>query len=282
MLYTISPADMQHLEKEYMAQYAVPGALLMEYAATAVCNAVSRHTAPDSTAHFLCGPGNNGGDGYAAARLWQQRGGKSIIIELTDCLRGDALMNRRLAEQCRIQILPADSITMFPDHDVIVDALFGTGLARAPEGTALMLIRLANASQNPVIAVDIPSGLSGLDGSIPGEAVRADETVTFHRSKLGLYLGQGADYTGTVTTAPILIPDSYGNADGMALITKEDLSRLLPRRPRRAHKGTFGKTVIFAGSFGMAGAAALSIFFGYASVTINNNAINHISIYFNN
>ena len=257
MLYTIAPADMQQLEKEYMAQLDVPGALLMEHAAAAVCDALSRHAGADATALFLCGPGNNGGDGYAAARIWQQRGGKSVIIELTDSLRGDALMNRRLAEQNDIPLLSAYGITELPAHDVIVDALFGTGLSRAPEGAALMLIRLANASQSPVIAVDIPSGLSGLDGVVPGEAVFADETVTFHRPKHGLYLGQAADYTGAVTVAPILLPASYGKAGGMAVMTKEDLHRLLPCRPQRAHKGTFGKTVIFAGSLGMAGAAAL-------------------------
>ena len=258
MLYTISPVDMQQLEKEYMSKYEIPGALLMEHAALAVCDAIARHAPQGGRALFLCGPGNNGGDGYAAARIWKQRGGRCAIIELTGSLHGDAQMNRTLALQCGVAMLAADSIASLPGCDVIVDALFGTGLSRAPEGHAQKLIRLANDSGKPIVAVDIPSGLFGLDGHAPGDVICAAETVTFHRPKHGLLLGQGAETVGRLTVAPILIPQGEGSYSGMAMLTPEDIPDLLPPRPRSAHKGTFGKTVIFAGSRGMAGAAALS------------------------
>ena len=258
MRYTIFPADMKQCETDFMNRTSVPGALLMEHAAMAVCEAVRRYADDRARVLFVCGPGNNGGDGYCAARLWQQGGGKAAVLEVTDRAHGDAKMNRTLCQLCRIPVTQAHEIDPFPDCDVIVDALFGTGLDRAPEGTALYLIREINACGKPVVAVDIPSGLNGLDGSIPSEAVNATETVTFYRPKHGLLMGRGAEVCGRMTVAPILIPESWSDAFGMRVMTPEDVRTLAVKRPVRGHKGTFGKTVILAGSPGMAGAAAFS------------------------
>ena len=258
MDWTITPAAMKALEATYMAESGVPGALLMEHAAQGVCAAVARYASVGDTALFLCGPGNNGGDGYAAARLWQSRGGHSIIWELNDRPRGDAGVNRRLAQAAGIPLCPpGDAPDCLPSCAVVVDALFGTGLDRMPTGTAAALIRLANGSGKPIIAVDVPSGLDGLTGRVLGEAVHATETITFHRPKNGLLLGNGPAYVGRVTVHPILIPAAYGAAPGMACLTPADLPRLVPPRPACAHKGDLGRIVILAGSHGMAGAAAL-------------------------
>ena len=97
MKMTITPADMKALESRFMEENHVPGALLMEHAALGVVDAIARYT-DKGTVVFLCGPGNNGGDGYAAARLWAARGGKAHIVEVTADVRGDALLNRNLAE----------------------------------------------------------------------------------------------------------------------------------------------------------------------------------------
>ena len=164
---TITPSGMQALEKDYMTRYGVSSALLMEHAAQGVCAALRRRC-PGGRALFLCGTGNNGVDGYAAARLWQAEGGRADVLEMTDQPRGDALMNRTLALQAGVDIRLAGPETVLPEGDVIVDALFGTGLTRPVEGVALTLIRLARASGRPVIAVDIPSGLSGLTGEVLG------------------------------------------------------------------------------------------------------------------
>lgn len=253
MQITITPDAMKQLEHDFMQEYGIPGALLMEHAAQALCTALTRRI-PGGKALFLCGPGNNGGDGYAAARLWQQQGGQALIMELSPAASGDAAMNRILAIQAGIEILPARP--ELPPCDAVVDALFGTGLSRPVEGLAAQWIQKVNQSGLPVIAVDIPSGLHGETGCILGEAIRATETVTFHRIKPGLLLGEGPVCAGCITVAPILIPADYGTQDGLHCLEPEDIPALVPPRPVDAHKGTFGRVVILAGSRGMAGAAA--------------------------
>lgn len=259
MRYTITPAAMRQLELDYMTDSGVPGALLMEHAAQGVVQAIQRYIAPGGCVLFLCGPGNNGGDGYAAARLWQASGGISLIGELSSQARGDALVNRRLAEQVGIPFFDcSEGIPAMLHHpiDAIVDALFGTGLARQIEGPAANLIHWMNTQHVPIIAVDIPSGLDGLDGTIrAAEPVYATETVTFHRIKQGLVLRDGPNYTGNLTVHPILIPKDYGSCHGLCALEEDDLQQFLPPRAAACHKGDFGRIVIFAGSPGMIGAA---------------------------
>ncbi len=255
---TLTPEEMKALETAYMREYAVPGALLMEHAAQGVCAALERYAPSKGTVLFVCGPGNNGGDGYAAARLWQAAVGRSVIAEMTAALHGDALLNRRLALEAGVRVLPmAEVEALLPACDAACDALFGTGLARAVEGEAAQVIEALNASGKPVVAVDIPSGLDGRTGKPLGRAVRATETVTFHRLKQGLVLGESAAYTGRLTVHPILIPRAYGQVEGLRCMEPGDIPALLPPRCPNAHKGSYGKAVLFVGSQGMAGAAAL-------------------------
>ena len=263
MKFTITPADMKALESRFMAENAVPGALLMEHAAMGVCDAIARYT-DKGTVVFLCGPGNNGGDGYAAARLWAERGGKAHIVEVTADVHGDARLNRNLAKMLQIPFQNATEFEELPLCDVIVDALFGTGLSRAVDGYAGSLIHWANDRNDfgtPIIAVDIPSGIDGTTGELLGEeAIRATETVTFHRIKQGLLLGDAPDYVGKITVQPIIIPEGHDpdlEYDGMEILDPADLDDALFRRPQICHKGDFGRVVLFCGSRGMAGATAL-------------------------
>ena len=264
MMTTITPADMKALETRFMADNHIPGALLMEHAALGVVDAIARYT-DKGTVIFLCGPGNNGGDGYAAARLWAARGGSSHIIEITNELRGDALMNRQKALEAGIPIYSEQNYGDAPLPDAIVDALFGTGFSRAADGFAATLIHWANDhgyfADIPVIAVDIPSGIDGTTGKVLGrEAVRSTETVTFHRLKQGLLLGDAPDYVGRLTVQPITIPlgdDLDIEYDGLTVLEPTDLGSALFARPQICHKGDFGRVLLFCGSRGMAGAAAL-------------------------
>lgn len=256
MHYTISPQDMKQLEADYMKEYSVPGALLMEHAAQGVVAAMLRHVPSTARALFLCGPGNNGGDGYAAARLWQAQGGHAMVWEMTASPSGDAMMNRRLALEAGVRLVAPDAID---DCHIIVDALFGTGLSKPLSPELCGLIRRVNDSGLPVIAVDIPSGLDPLTGQRQHDTVRAAETVTFHRTKTGLLLRDGPDCTGKITVHPILIPADYGHAPGLAYMDEQDVAREAKRSslPPTAHKGDMGKVLIFAGSPGMTGAAAM-------------------------
>ena len=185
---TITPAEMKALETRFMEENNIPGARLMEHAALGVVDAIARYT-DKGTVVFLCGPGNNGGDGYAAARLWKERGGTSRIVEITPDVHGDALLNRQkaLALDIPYEIAMDDANYDLPYCDVIVDALFGTGLARSVTGAAGHLIHCAYDMNldfgTPIISVDIPSGIDGATGKVLGTAIRATETVTFHRVK---------------------------------------------------------------------------------------------------
>ena len=259
MKMTITPADMKALETRFMEENQIPGALLMEHAALGVVEAIARYT-DKGTVVFLCGPGNNGGDGYAAARLWAARGGKAHIVEVTAEVRGDALLNRNLA-MMNPNILFSSAEDAYygnPECDVVVDALFGTGLARPIAGAAADLVHFALDAQlhrKPVIAVDIPSGIDGTTGKALGHwVVRATETVTFHCIKQGLLLANAPDYVGKITVQPILIPPS--DDPGLYILEPKDLQDFFSR-PQACHKGDFGRVVLFCGSRGMAGAAAL-------------------------
>ena len=261
---SITPAQMKELETRFMQENAVPGALLMEHAAMGVADAVARHVRRDGLCLFLCGPGNNGGDGYAAARLWAARGGRSQIVELTSAAKGDAQLNRTLAQMAGIPISVFRENDHLPPCDGIVDALFGTGLTRYIDSPAAELIVSANHLSAkhgiPIIAVDIPSGIDGTTGRKRGAAIVATETVTFHRIKQGLLLDCAPNFTGKITVQPILIPtespldDEYA---GLSVLEPADLSGDIFHRPQTCHKGDFGRVVLFCGSRGMAGAAAL-------------------------
>lgn len=255
MQITITPEEMKKLERNYMQENAVPGALLMEHAAQGVCEALMRRI-PGGRVLFLCGPGNNGGDGYAAARLWKTRGGQALVMETSAPATGDAAMNRRLAQQAGVMLTPA--AVPLPECDAIVDALFGTGLARPVEGLAKELIHAANASGVPIVAVDIPSGLHGETGRVMGAAIEAAETVTFHRIKAGLVMRQGSAHAGKITVASILIPRDDGMPWGLHCMEEGDIPQYIPSRRADCHKGSFGRVVILAGSEGMAGAAAFA------------------------
>ena len=254
---TILPDEMKKLEQAFMDASGIPGALLMERAAQGIVAAL-RDRCPGGRVLFLCGPGNNGGDGYAAARLWLEAGGKAEVWEMTSRTAGDALMNRKLLLMGGVTPVTLDEIPPVAGWDYIVDALYGTGLSREITGMGAELIEAVNASGLPVLAVDIPSGVSGEDGRCLGPAVRAAATVTFHRVKQGLLMHEGITHCGEIIRHPILIPGEWGDTEGLEVLEPEDIPALIPPRPRDGHKGTFGRAVIFAGSRGMAGAAALA------------------------
>ena len=257
---TITPDEMKSLEMLFMSETGTPSILLMEHAAQGVAAAISRHAPKSARVLFLCGPGNNGGDGYAAARLWRSGGGQADVWEVTSAVRGDALTNRTLALLHGVRILPSADAVDVAEYAAVVDALYGTGLNHAIEGDAAILIhRLSDHPQIPVIAVDIPSGLDGTTGRALGaDVVRAAETVTFHRIKQGLLLRQGVEYTGKITVQPILIrpgDDIDLGFDGLETLSPAALAPLFARTPA-LHKGDCGRAVIFCGSRGMVGAAA--------------------------
>ena len=264
MLHTISPQDMREMERAFLDGTGYPSILLMEHAAQAVVDCLARYAPAGSRVLFVCGGGNNGGDGCAAARIWMQRGGKADVWleRIPSKMKGDAGVNASLLSVCGagMTILYGEAPEIPAGCTAIVDALYGTGLSRELEGAALSAVRAMNASGLPVIAVDMPSGVDGATGGIAGggEAVQAAATVTFHRAKHGHMLFPGRRLTGELTIADIGILPEWDGAQGIDVLEAEDAAALLPMRARDAHKGTFGHVLLVAGSEGMTGAACLS------------------------
>jgi len=265
LLKTILPGEMKELETRFMKRTHISSLQLMESAAAHVADAVERHYR-GGTAECFCGPGNNGGDGLAAMRILAGRlpEMEGVCYLLSQKLSPDAAAQlERLSRTApHVKVKPFFACEREPAKEagLIIDALFGTGLARPLEGNAALAceqMRQASTRGVPVVAVDIPSGLDGENGQVLGCAVQATETVTFHRPKPGLYLGKGPDFCGKVTVVDIGIPQDEPAPEGFSLLEEADLPNLLPKRPHLSHKGSYGRLLVVAGSRGMAGAAAL-------------------------
>ena len=284
----LTPSDMRRTEQKAFA-LGVPSLLLMEHAALAVVNELQKALGGDCRGKrvlFLCGPGNNGGDGLAAARLFLMRGGLPTVWLYAAPRTPDAQTNERwlrllldAGDILNLSELPPAQRPFVEEspgrpYDGYVDALLGTGFRGQPDE---LLARMMQAPANdfhllgtawrmpPVIAVDIPSGIDGKTGACADAFVHADVTVTFHAPKPGLYLTKAREAVGKIVVADIgLWHLTEGNGGALDLENPElrcealtpKALRLLPR-PVNAHKGGCGRVLIYAGSMGMAGAAAM-------------------------
>ena len=258
MNHLISPAAMRECEERYFRESGVKSIDIMENAAQALADVISAELPEGSTIYFACGTGGNGGDGTACARLLHEKY-KCVIIQPREPKTPDAITNLRRAKECGIEILTED-----PDEipDAWVDALFGTGLSRSPGDPydyIIFWISSDRASGAKVFSADIPSGLNGATGKAYDHCVYADFTVTFQYIKTGMVLADGLDCCGKITVADVGFPlNAFMTKMGKALLLEpSDVPRLLPPRPRNIHKGDCGHLLIVAGSFGMAGAAAM-------------------------
>lgn len=256
MLWTIDPDAMRRMERDFMERTGMPGLLLMERAALAL----QPFLFGLRRVLFVCGAGNNGGDGLAAARHFAAEGGEALVWLTVppEALRGDARTNAQLLEGQGVPMrVLRDEVPTLPDVELVVDALFGTGLDRPLEGLHARLVEALNASGLEILSVDIPSGIDGATGRVLGQAVRAGRTVTFHRPKPGHYLYPGRTHTGRLTVESIGIPKAWDDAPGLRVLTDADVPDFLPPRKPDSHKGDCGHVLCVAGSRGMAGAAAL-------------------------
>jgi NAD(P)H-hydrate epimerase len=258
----VSAAQMRALDRHTIDDLGVPGDVLMESAGRAVVQVVLAQLAPGDSVLVVCGPGNNGGDGLVVARHLHALGVPVRAALLSDRLSGDAAPQLARARKSGVPL--EGKRWRAPAAGVIVDALFGTGLARALTGDARASVRRINAARSArpgavrVIAVDLPSGLSSDTGQVLDAAVAADATVTLGLPKLGLAFEPGRGLAGRITVARIGIADSaHGVALDAMLWTRAGAAASLPARPRDGHKGTFGHALVVAGSEGKTGAAAL-------------------------
>jgi len=237
------------------------GIELMERAGLVTARCAAARLAPGGHVAVLCGPGNNGGDGFVAARALAQHGFRVELALLgeRDRLVGDAAL---AAARWDGPVVAPDAVDLTV-VDLIVDALFGAGLVRDLTGTAACVVEKINASGRPVLAVDLPSGVDGDTGRVRGAAVRASETVTFHRRKPGQLLLPGRLHCGLVRLASIGIPSAIdGQALGEAASVFANNAALwdaaLPRPAREGHKYGRGHALVLGGGIEGVGAARLA------------------------
>ncbi len=256
-------ADVREIDRRAIEERGIPGKELMTRAGTAAYRALRARFPRARRIAVVCGPGNNGGDGFVVARLAKQAGLDPMVLTLGD-MRADTNTNND-AGAARSQCVAAGVAThpfvakQLNQADVIVDALLGTGLKRPVQQEWRAAIEAMNASPLPVLALDIPSGLHADTGSVMGAAVRADVTISFIGLKPGLYTGAGREYAGEILFDDLGVPsDVYmGIAPLARRLTQQDLHGLVSRRTRDAHKGSFGHVLVVGSGPGMAGAARL-------------------------
>jgi hydroxyethylthiazole kinase-like uncharacterized protein yjeF len=239
------------------------GAPLMERAGLAAAQ-VARTMAGErgGTVLVLAGPGNNGGDGFVVAR-WLRVWFHAVVgVFRADPQRLPADAAAAYQAFCAAGGTTVDRVPAHWSGPLVVDGLFGIGLARPLSAEYATLVEQANALGAPILALDVPSGLSAETGAAPGPAIRAAATATFIALKPGLLTGDGIDLCGEVSVHPLeLAPESLASARGRRLdwqVLARALPETLGRRQRNVHKGTFGTLAIVGGAEGMTGAPVLA------------------------
>ena len=250
------------IDRNAIETQGIPGFVLMRRAAQAAFD-VARSRWPDiRQCSVLVGRGNNGGDGLllgALARAQDWRVQVFADLEAWPPSGADALKALRLFEGSGGCVEPIEEVR-FDEHQLVVDALFGTGLSRPPSLKIRSILGALNASDLPVLALDIPSGLDATTGQVLEAAVQADATVTFIAQKSGLFTGAGRHYCADVMLAPLGIDLATVETPAPVAIrvASGDLINFLPRRARDAHKGKHGHVAIIGGDVGYIGAIRMA------------------------
>ena len=265
-----SSAQIKQIDAYTIENEPVASVDLMERAANELFVWISKRFKKKTQFLFLIGPGNNGGDGWALARILFHYGYENIrlyLLDISDKLSPDSEINRtRLMEETDIKIKKVQSEDGFPyisEDDVVIDALFGTGLSRPLEGASAKLVDyLNNSPKRRVISVDIPSGLWGEDNSTntQGKIVQADITLCFEFPKLSFFFSENEQYVGKWHVLPIGLHKEIIHAEfsPYKYLKRSDIKELIKIRSKFSHKGTYGHGLIIAGSYGMMGAAVLA------------------------
>ncbi|MBF0309419.1 MAG: NAD(P)H-hydrate dehydratase [Magnetococcales bacterium] len=265
----LTAAQMREADRRTIEELGLAGLVLMENAGAAVM-AVLRDKLKEAVPArvlVLAGPGNNGGDGFVVARRCLQEGVpvQVLLFARGADLKGDAGVNHNVFVKLGgvVREVTGDSPPGGFDGwllhaGIVVDAVFGTGLKKPVTGLLASLFERVNASGKPVLAVDIPSGVSSDDGQIPGCALKATWTVALAAEKIGHRLYPGAAWCGEVVTVPIGIPQAYLQDPGCRVYRNRPQECPPPIRFAEAHKGSFGHLLVVAGSVGKTGAAILT------------------------
>ncbi len=267
----IIPASvMSEIDKKAIYNFGIPGEVLMENAGrTASRILLEKINISKKNIIILCGPGNNGGDGFVMARYLYSRCRclKIILLVENKKLSGDALLNYKRALKLNICIIECISDKIddkikkeLTESDIIIDSIFGTGLRAAPEGRFAEIISFTESLNKFVMAVDIPSGILGDTGEIPGHTLSCDICATFGFPKPAHYLSPGKEKRGELFVCDIGIPLSVSKSfsENIHILSKNYIKSIFPERKKNSHKGDFGHLGIIGGSRQKPGAALMA------------------------
>jgi len=262
----LSGAESRARDRDAIERLHIPGIVLMENAGRGAGAAILKsHSTHLQRVVVLCGPGQNGGDGYVVARHLFCAGvvPTCILVGASEAIQGDALPNFRAVEALGIPVLHSEqpeqvgeALSCLEEATLIVDGLFGTGLSRPIEGDPRRLVECVNQCEVPVISLDMPSGVSADTGRELGVGIRATRTLTFGARKMGLLQYPGAELAGAIEVVPLGAP-SPGSATGRLIDEAWMSARLQPRR-LDSHKGVHGHVYVIGGGPTTTGAAILA------------------------
>lgn len=269
MIPFVNAREMKLIDRRAIRRLGIPSLLLMENAGNSVVSEIELKYGPLLNKRILvvAGKGNNGGDGFVAARQAAGRGAyvRLLFVDNDEQLKGDAATNFEIIRNIdsdRLKVLrtfvPKD-LSRAQFH-FIIDAIFGTSFHGEVRGVYARIIGWINRQRSStVISVDIPSGVDATSGGASEHSVHADRTITMAFPKPGLYFGRGSRNSGVVSVADIQIPRSLApkSPPRISLVEEHDVRESLPRRAKDAHKHTVGKIFVLAGSKGLTGAALL-------------------------
>ncbi|MEA2163504.1 MAG: ADP-dependent NAD(P)H-hydrate dehydratase / NAD(P)H-hydrate epimerase [Thermoanaerobaculia bacterium] len=268
-MHILTSDQMKSIDRRTTERFGIPSIVLMENAAIAVVDAIGDHYPDCDRAAIFCGLGANGGDGFAIARHLEQRGVVPSVFIVGDRTKisGDAATNLAICERLALPMFNIvddeslnEALVHASDADLVVDAIFGTGLNRAPEGIVAETIVSMMELGLPIVAVDLPSGANASSAETFEPCVQAALTVTFAAPKICHVFEPAAIHFGEVIVADIAIPSAAIEDENitLALTTPSDVRPHFAPRLASTHKGTYGHVAIIAGSPGRSGAAVLA------------------------
>lgn len=261
--------QIRELDKYTIEHEPITSIDLMERAAKAIARAVASEWGAESPIVVFAGPGNNGGDALAVARLLAEQGYSvtAYLFNITGHLSVDCEQNRKRLAECKsikelIMVTQEFDPPQLSDETVVIDGLFGSGLNKPLAGGFASLVRYINSTPAKVVSIDVPSGLMAEDNTMNVRAniIRATLTLTLQQPKLSFLFAENQQFIGKLRTLDIMISkEGIDNTDAQYIMVEErNIRPLLPTRSPFAHKGNMGSALLIAGSYGMGGAAVLA------------------------
>jgi len=249
----------RELDRVTIEDFEVSGTVLMERAGTVAFELLKQHWPDAKVICIVCGTGNNAGDGFVLARLAQEQGIQVEVFIVGDSnkIKGDALAAKQRLEGCGVNTQVYGNGKL-PLADLVVDAVFGTGLKGEVSGDAVYAINAINQHGTPILSLDIPSGLIADTGNVLGEVVHADVTVSFIGLNQGLLTAKGPDCCGELIFDDLQIPSAVALKVPTSVKRLDIPTSIFKKRVKESHKGIFGHVLVIGGDVGMSGAARLA------------------------